>query len=183
MNQLQAIKFKPTLRLSALWSSAVMVFSAMVLLFGSVPTTHAIQFTTWAEQFDWNPYTNAQTVHDDKARNNWTVKLIAGATGVRDLTSETLTFQPGTLYSVVVRARGGIQCGDNPKLAVTLDGNSLGIKSIMTGNTYTDYHFAAPANTPGGTHKVAVSYVNQFAGWLCTRTVFIDEIGLDNSNF
>jgi hypothetical protein len=183
MNQLRFINFKPTLRLSALWSSAVMVFTAAIVLFGSAPTTQALTFNTWAETFDWNPVTNAVQTHDDKARNNWAMNLIANTTGTGSLTSETILLQPGTLNSVVIRARGGIQCGDDPMISVQLDGNFIGTKSIQTANTYTDYNFAAPANTPGGTHTVTVSYINQFSTWLCTRSVFIDEIGLDNSNF
>lgn len=73
---------------------------------------------------------------------------------------------------LVVRAYG-IPCVEAPKITVKVDGVSAGQRTIG-GTAWTDYTFTIP-EAAAGSHKVVISYDNDYEDAACNRNLYLDK--------
>lgn len=85
---------------------------------------------------------------------------------------------PTRLTGITVRARGD-QCQGAPQAKVSVDGNVVGTFSVSS-TTWADHRQAL--SLPAGSHRVVVSFDNNYYGGGCNRNLYVDRIALDSED-
>ncbi|MET0701832.1 MAG: carbohydrate-binding domain-containing protein [Mycobacterium sp.] len=147
--------------------TALTVIVALVTCFAVTPPADAASVTSVeADKMTVTPFFGASVISNAAASGGVAISLNFTSTA-----TATVTLPASS--KVVVRAAGQ-QCGSPaPIMMVSLDGANIGSSSV-TATSWTDY--TATKAISAGSHKIGVSFTNQYAQFGCMRTLFVDSV-------
>lgn len=155
-------RLRPTLASAG----AIAVAVAMVITSSVSPLASAADSTSVeAESLSASPVYGGSSVRDATASGGAALTLTWNSTA-----SKTLTVAASA--KVVVRAKG-TQCNGAPSMSVSVDGRNVGTNSV-TATAWTDY--TATTTIAAGSHKIGVSYTNQYRSLRCARALYVDSV-------
>jgi len=152
----------PTRRLRRLAGAIVAVSMAVVA--GSTQSAFGATQTLEAEQFSLS--SGAGQAYSDPSASGGKA-LLMWSNGIA-----TRSFVTATSGRLAIRARGD-QCGGAPRMVVRVDGSQV-LSVLVSSKTFVTYQ--SNAQISPGTHKLTVSYGNDYRSRACDRNLRLDMV-------
>lgn len=151
------------------WRILAALLAVLAILAPSIfagPSTLSGKEVIASKESETSASPSVNPVDDAAASRGHALALLKNGTSTGKITNQVVTTH------LVVRARG-TPCGGSPRAVVSVDGKRIGSIAI-TSDQYADY--TLPAIIPAGTHKLSVTYANDYAQRKCDRNLYLDKV-------